>query len=439
VDISTKKFVNYIETSFTTNRNIYDILVLILFNQYDLNKVISNIIDRDNIDLLEDILSNNYDVKLDENLILKTLSKGRVTMAKAIYEYIYDVKPNSYSIIRKLIDKYDFVYNENENSIDSFVLAIHLNKYKHAKNIIPYINPNFWNNFAIKYACRHDAISLMKCLLSHNMVDPTIDKEYVLRISIENGYYDIANELLKHPSSRIDKVDGYFISDLIENNYLCVAKKILGSENNDIISLFKSVLESMQQYINDVTKLVNQKKYPLYIQIPYDQQLDPIQIYKRAISDNDMELAKSINYVLSIKPEHLFKYLKCCRFGSKKKSVSSYIWNNILKEYDPNELLLEAHYDEIIINNIFDMINHFSLKINYGSIWIYYYDTRFDIYLREMLWDHMKDNCTFTECEKFVIDKTGQKLDSKYNKLSKDDKMAKLDIIVADLLECIYY
>lgn len=92
--LSTNKFITYTETSFTINWEVYDILVLIIFNQYDLTRVISDIIDRDNVDLLEDILSNDYDVELDEDLILKTLSKGRINMAKAIYEYIYDVKNN---------------------------------------------------------------------------------------------------------------------------------------------------------------------------------------------------------------------------------------------------------------------------------------------------------------------------------------------------------
>lgn len=43
--ISTDKFMNYVETSFTTNIKICDVLVLILLNQYDLNSVTINLID----------------------------------------------------------------------------------------------------------------------------------------------------------------------------------------------------------------------------------------------------------------------------------------------------------------------------------------------------------------------------------------------------------
>lgn len=63
----------YLEESFITNREVYNILILILFNQYDLNRIISDVIDRDNVDLLENILSNDVDVELDETLIEKTV------------------------------------------------------------------------------------------------------------------------------------------------------------------------------------------------------------------------------------------------------------------------------------------------------------------------------------------------------------------------------
>src|SRR5579863_4989471 len=150
--LSVNKLMKYVTELFMSNRVVYDILVLILFNQYDLNEVVIDIIDRDNIELLENVLSNDYGVELDKEWILMTVDKGRLTMAKAIYEYIYDVEPNSYKVICNLLIQYDFTYNKYENSVDSFVLALHLGKYEHAKLIIPYINPGFWNNFAIKYA-----------------------------------------------------------------------------------------------------------------------------------------------------------------------------------------------------------------------------------------------------------------------------------------------
>jgi hypothetical protein len=235
----------YTQISFTTNREVYNILVLIIFNQYDLTRVISDIIDRDDVDLLEDILSNDYDVKLDEELILKTVPKGRVTMAKAIYEYIYDVKKNSYPVITNLVKHYKFVYNKDENSIDSFVLALRRGKYEHIEKIIPYINPGFWNSFAIKYICEYNIINriheinIAQKLLSCPQIDPGIDDNYPLKAVINRHHYSMANELLKHPLVNIDYITVGFCEYLIENNKLCVAEKILRLGDNDTIKIFR--------------------------------------------------------------------------------------------------------------------------------------------------------------------------------------------------------
>src|SRR5271165_6145666 len=87
-ELSIKKFMNITEKSFIANPEVYNVLVLILLNQYDLNEVTIDLINRDNIDLMESIFSYNTELVLDhEKLIPLTVPTGRVSMAKMIYEY----------------------------------------------------------------------------------------------------------------------------------------------------------------------------------------------------------------------------------------------------------------------------------------------------------------------------------------------------------------
>jgi hypothetical protein len=395
--LATKKFVTYTEASFIENREVYNILVLIIFNQYDLNRIISDIIDRDNVDLLEDILSNNYDVELDEDLILKTVANGRVTMAKAIYEYIYDVKKNSYSVIKKLLNKYDFIYNADENSIDSFILAIKNRRYDHAEKIISHINLGFWNNFSIKYACDNSMVGITKRLLSFPEIDPGVSNNYPLKIAMKNSL-SIANELLKHPLVIINFISSYFVDYIIGFNCLCVAKKILRSDNKDAKALFKTpdAINLMINYHNDVTYLaiklrifdvselinfwpeqeINIKKYSAslkidkeYVYKPYEFNLDPIDIFKKSLEDDDIDLAKSIkNYPISINIDTLLRYLHL-----HSSIVTEYIYDEILIEYDPNALIVSA-LSKYMATRIFNsVVNHPNLDFvkvyicnNYG-------------------------------------------------------------------------
>ena len=364
--LSTKKFVTYVETSFTTNIQVYDILVLIIFNQYDLTRVISDIIDRDNVDLLEDILSNDYDVELNKDLILKTLPKGRITMAKAIYEYIYDVKKNSYKVINKLRKKYDFVYNKDENSIDSFILAIQEEENNHAINIIPYINMDFWNNFAIKYVCEYSYSCVLKNLLVCPRVDPSTNKNYPLKLVKYNPI--MMNELLKHPLvTDVSYVPLYFINEIIVCNWIFVAEKILRLGCDTILDLFKKhdTINLMVKYHNDVTYLaiklgifnvsklinsdpkqkINIKRHLAnlkiddeYMPLPYEFCLDPRQILNEALEDDDVDMAKKItNYSVSISPVILADYLE-----QYNNTVTKYIYKKVIITYDPDVLLKGA-------------------------------------------------------------------------------------------------
>ena len=432
--LSTKKFMNYVEASFMENREVYDILVLILFNQYDLNKVVKDIIYRDDVDLLENILDNDYGIALDES-ILETVY--RLSMAKVIYEYIYDVKKNSYTHIKKLLHSSDmFEYDPDEDSIDSCILAISQGECTHAKKILTLIDPGFWNNFAIKYACECREISIVKRLLSHDAVDPGSNNESALKHAINYGYYEIANELVKHPLVRVDKINADFVKYIIQCNYLCVTKKIYASGNTDAISLFNDPGNFIDDCKNDVTEFIKKKKKPKYVQLPYELQLDPIQIYKKAIKNNDLDLAKSINYVLSINLCDLFSHLEYVKFGKKSNTISSYICNNVLKDYDIDELLIHLRDDEKWINNILKIADHFGLEINYKYVWCECNNEYMrklmwrkcdNMHIRKNMWDDMKFHNRFNDCEKFITEVIGGKLCDDYYNLSRNDKISKLD------------
>ena len=384
--IPMKKFMNYVETSFTTNREVYDILVLILLNQYDLNNVTIDIINRDNIDLMESIFSYNTELVLDhERLIPLTYPKGRISMAKLIYEYNHG-NEDIYEYILNLLKTYEFIYDEDENSIDSFILAMFSGNTKHAKSIIPYINPSFWNDFAIKFACDIWNIRILRKLLSYNEVDPGVDNNYALKISISGDRYSQVNELLKHPLVSINDDDmDTFIFGFIRNNNLCAIEKILRSNNNTILFFKKqNIIQCMIQSHNDITylaiklgifdvsELINEypnqeriiKKYlrnfkidDPYICKPYEFNLDPIQIFESAIENDDLDLAKTIiNYPISIIIDDLVPYLE--EYYNTDNSVIDYIYDKILITYNPHLLCCFPGISENLFKKIFNTIVH---------------------------------------------------------------------------------
>jgi hypothetical protein len=294
------------------------------------------------------------------------------------------------------LSRYNFVYNKNknENSIDSFVISLwkgYDNNY--SKNIISYINPNFWDNFAIKYASSNGQLSIVKRLLLHDMVEPGADNNKSLRVAIVHHHYRIANELLKHPLVIVDHITSQFVNDLISSNWLCVSEKILRLGNNNIIDIFKrsSVIDLIIFYHNDVTylaiklgilsvdKLINHypekkitiKKYLAkfklddeYVHKPYEFNLDPENIFKIAIKSDDIDLAKSIkNYSISIGNSCLLNYLGGNGYEPISNTVSEYIYDYVITTYDPDYILRHAAYFKLF-EKIFKIITNNDLDFN---------------------------------------------------------------------------
>jgi hypothetical protein len=362
--LSTHKFMTYVEKSFSINRDVYDVLVLILFNKYDFNKAIANLIKRDNVDLLEDILNTDIPKqnkpKLDKDLIYDTVPNGRISMAKAIYEYIYGLS-DTYSIILKLLTNYNFkfVSDENDNTIDSFILALKAQEYEDVIRIIPYINLGIWDSFIVKFVVDYGNIDILRQILCDNTIDPGVDDNLAFKTAVYGGWNDMANELLKHPLVSITYIDHDFMCYVIEKNLLCVAKKILQEYDIEKIKYFKKYERELLRGNNDVTYLaiklgiitglhIDQRyleKFEMddhYIAVPYEFNLDPRQICELAFEEDDIDLAKKItNYSISIKLKTVLKLLK----KYKNTDVYNYILNNKLKQYDPTDLIICAIYN----------------------------------------------------------------------------------------------
>ena len=415
-----KKFMDYVETSFINNRTVYDILVLILLNQYDLNNVTIDIINRDNIDLMESIFAYDTELVLDHvKLIPLTVPKGRITMAKMIYEYNHG-NEDSYKYILNLLGTYKFIYDENENSIDSFILAMFNKKNEHAESIISYINPSFWNDFAIKFACKLQYINVIKRLLLHNAVDPGVDGNHALEISVSTNRHLQVNELLKHPFVSINYITVRMVLEFINRNNLCAVEKILRSTDN-CITIFKreNIIQQMIRMHNDVTYLAiklgifdvselidtypqqrgiintylrNFKIDEIYVCKPYEFNLDPLQILKRALKNDDIDLAETItNYSISIRICDLIYSLE-----EYNNSVTNYIYDRVLIMYNPHYICYNPYMPINMFKKIFNIVSHhpdFDCEHLYKMI----YDDRKPIVLK-----YIKKNYSVVDYNKFL-------------------------------------
>jgi hypothetical protein len=384
--LSTDEIVKYMGDSLLKPK-LFDIMLCISFTQYDFNSIVSAIIQSDNIELLEKVLDYDDSLELDLNLISQTIRRGRVSMAKMINEYIND-KDDDVKIMRYFLSEHNFVCDPEENSIDSFILAVWDKHNKHAMEILSHIMPNFWNDFAIRFCVNVGNLELVRTLLSHPLVDPGADDNYALKIALKNRWsynHEIANELLKHPLVNMTNTTTDFVKVVIARNYLYTAERLLRSQDNSIIALFQrqDIIDEIINVHNDITYLAIKlgiiaiekllRKYPNdkkmikkylrnfhldepYALKPYHMNLDPEQIYKMSLEDNDIELATTIvSYPISIRPDILVGHLIEC----KTNDVCDYILNIVLKQYDPNSLFPRRLLDKCNgPHNLFNTIFH---------------------------------------------------------------------------------
>lgn len=395
-------FMKYVVKSFNDNRKLYDLLIPVLFMRFDLNDVVKYVIEIDNVELLENILSHEVCVDLDEELIELTVPKGRVTMAKAIYEFIYCqsesddsdvfVSRDDHNTVVWLMKNYKFNYDsvKNENSIDSCILSLRDHIHKDAKKIMSSIRCDFWDNFLIIYVCiyKYAYFKIINRVLLDDTVDPCIGDNSLLEYAINKKHYLLANELLKHPSIPVQYVDVGFVMYLIKYNRSYVAEKIMRSDcrdvfkKPDIISQIFSIptdiiflairfnvvdIHDLHPDIQEVCTRYLTYKFDDYIPKAYRYNLDPLQIYINGLKYNDLDLLKSIkSYMLSIKCDMLLGYLAA--YSRKYEDIDSddnaynYVLDHVFEQYDPITLLREADkigliyvvYNAIKNNNLSD-------------------------------------------------------------------------------------
>ena len=396
--LSTEKMVKYVNAAYNHNFRECDRLIKLLINNFESDNYVRILIDVGDTGLFELIVKNN-EIGLNEQLMIYAAQKGRVGMAKCMYERMNPEKTNEYENVRWLLRTYKFAYDKNENTIDLFVMALINDDCKILKRIMSHINPSFWDNWAIKYAAEYCGPDIVHILLQCPSVDPASDDNYALRKTIEKEH-EKANMLLKHPMVPVEYINSYFVNHLIIENCLCVTKKILNENDKHMNKMFKECIESRESIMNDViyfcgkngicdhvtlfgSNRVLSRDYLLnneyilknalmdeYCEMPYSLMVDPHEIFKMGLKMNDISLLSMIrNFSVSIESMKFLEYVDeydiyetlgmlCDKNpkGSKNKMIR-YVWDRAIIEFvDINSFIRDAVYEMNLDSNILDTI-----------------------------------------------------------------------------------
>src|SRR5437868_9880895 len=116
---------------------------------------------------------------------------------------------------------------------------------------------------------------------------------------------------------------------------------------------------------------MDKKKKSSYIQLQYEFSLDPIQIYKKAMKNNDIDAIKNINFPASITAEDLFGNLGYVENGTNnKKNIHAYVWDKIINKYDMYKILiLSSHNKGEVIDKVFNIISTFCIEVDYEYVY----------------------------------------------------------------------
>lgn len=77
----------------------------------------------------------------------------------------------------------------------AFKKAVIHDNYDKVDVLIESESPSFENNWAIKYASEHGYLDIVRLLLTHPGVYPSVDN-YPVRMAVKNGYWDVVQVLL---------------------------------------------------------------------------------------------------------------------------------------------------------------------------------------------------------------------------------------------------
>ncbi len=434
--LSTNAFMKHLTQEFQSDKPLYNKLIIVMFKDFDLDEIVKWVIQKDNIDLLEDILGYDVDIKLDESFINLTAKNCRVTMAKAIYEFIHPDKKDEYLTICYLIERlhdYDVNYNQHEDSIDTLLLSIRYDKSEISQRIIRQIRCDFWDNFLIKYVFFISNLTsryVIDDLLSDNNVDPgVIDCKSYNNLR----YHDYTTKFLRHPLVSIDTVDETLILENICHNNLGANERIFRTGNDRIQKILRcdDVASELIHWCNDITclaikmgiidisqipsnKVKPVKKYlkdyvfdEVYVMKPYHLNLDPDQIFEQALQTNDLELAKSIkHYVISIN-EICIAWLYNDYYESIDKKFRRFIMKK-MKEYDPNALISQTKHQEYVgdddfVGDVFDDILSVVVDNELFDFELAYDDCKTNPYAESKLRELIRTAYTDKEYKDFCI------------------------------------
>jgi hypothetical protein len=391
-DISVVDFVKYLSEADDT---IFETLCD-MSKKYDSDVLLKVVIDLNNEELMENIL-DTHDAFIYEDLMRYAAKKGRLTMAKIMYVFMYS-EYDLVKMIKHILKTYEFKYEPTPYSIDSVVIAIYKNHCDYVKKAVTRIKPNFWDNFCIRFACELGRIGIIKVLLRSDSVDPLVcNIGYLVkkaRKSKNNDEYNIISELLKHPQVSVNDVD-----HLTKYNKICTIEKIFNLGNKKVISYFEKKIDSIFYIDNNVIALavkygiVNRDNVntdvteePLcylsdnrdeikkaiddyiphkikYFPRSYVNNLDPIDIFELAIENDDPSLIEDLgSYKLFLSTKYLVKSFNKC-----KENMIEFISDNVWDEYDIEELYDEAQNRDVAALMVYMVENNY-VKVTFYDL-----------------------------------------------------------------------
>uniref|UniRef100_A0A6C0C7Q6 Uncharacterized protein n=1 Tax=viral metagenome TaxID=1070528 RepID=A0A6C0C7Q6_9ZZZZ len=199
--LSVDNYVKYLHMTFT-NYNMkasFNTLIDKLLDEYELSDVLMSIAKHSNVDLLRHFFRSCDICKNVSSAILKyACETGKLKMAEYVYSVSYQELTRTYEQQKKMFDEIVLTPNENDMSIDTFIIAVVRNKYDLVKKILENsdVLPNVKNNFAIKYACEYGYVEIVYILLKYACVDETDDNFYPFRMAEQRNYKDIISLLM---------------------------------------------------------------------------------------------------------------------------------------------------------------------------------------------------------------------------------------------------
>lgn len=421
-----KTIISYIIDSYARNYDLCECLIKILVDQYESKSYIKILTDEGETDLVEIIIRNN--IKLSKSMISYAATKGRICIMKIIYDVMNPDKHNQCKNVNHLLSKHNIIWQKTENTLDSFVWAIVEEEEERFAEIITYVNPSLWDNWAIKYAVKNNNNNtILDILLRHPSVDPSSGGNYSLKICIKESASNMANKLLKHPLVGVEELTYVLIYRLINSDCLCSIKKIIKYGNDETKELLQNVLnEQSFEDISDTIYYCGKMGLCDYVQIdnndadeeydgdffrnssyiqnnvlmgdhvdlPYDQMLDPHEIFEQGLRDRDMDqINKLKNLLVSISCETICGYIfgpeddlppllsETIFVSEEEEMFNDYVLSRIFSDYSINNIIYKLLYQNPKFDILFKKISDFGIEIDFDSLCTYLGPTKSNVLL----------------------------------------------------------